>query len=146
MVQGTTVTLILTDREPVSQHACMLKDETVSFQEHSLMHLYFFLLASVFSFLLPQCKGVKQRVSLHLCCSYLINQEKRSGKVTHTAPKCNNFQELWGECEKSDVIRPRTLLAPGNHDGQYWVKCPLKKQCRNGSSPKLKKWSLLSQH
>lgn len=102
------------------------------------MHLYLFPLASVFSFLLLQCKRVKQRVGLHLCCSYMLSQEKRSGKVTHIAPKCTGFQDLWGEYEKSDVIRPRTLLDPGNHDGKYWMKCPVETQCRNGSSPRTK--------
>lgn len=111
---------------------------TVSSQERSLMHLYLLPMASVFSFLLLQCKGVKQRVGLHLCCSYMLSQEKRSGKVTHTAPKCTGFQDLWGEYEKSDVIRPRTLLDPGNHDGKYWMKCPVERQCRNGSSPRTK--------
>lgn len=104
------------------------------------MHLSPFTPTNVFSFLLLQCKGVKQRVDPHLCCSYPISHQcKRRGKATRTALKCTGFQDLWGEYEKkSEVIRPRTLLDPGNQDGKYWLKHLAESQCRNGSSPRNK--------
>lgn len=146
MVQGTTVTLILTERWRIWAQACLQgEDWNTVFPGTSFdAPVLFFPLTSVFSFLLPQRKGVKQRVGLHLCCSYLINQEKRSGKVIHIAPKCTGFQDLCGEDKKSDMIRLRMLLALEIMMGNTGWNVQWRDSVEMAAPPELNRWSLLS--